>query len=60
MMGIDLLATNLKGILSMKLHRELNITQKSAWYLLHRIGEAFAQQPGELLCGLVEVDETFS
>ena len=58
-MGIYLLATNLKGISSMKLHRELDITQKSAWHMLHRIREAFAQQPGGLFCGSVEVDETF-
>ena len=32
-----LLVTNLKGISSMKLHRELNITQKSVWHLLHRL-----------------------
>ena len=42
----------------MKLHRELNITQKSAWYMLHRIRGAFAQEDG-MLYGEVEVDETF-
>ena len=35
--AICLVATNLKGFASMKLHRALNITQNSAWYMLHRI-----------------------
>ena len=33
--------TNLKGISSMKVHRELGITQKSAWYMMQRIREGF-------------------
>ena len=36
-----LVATNLKGISSMKLHRDLNITQKSAWHLAHRLRKSF-------------------
>ena len=39
--AIFLIATNLKGISSMKLHRDLGITQKSAWFLAHRIRETF-------------------
>ena len=35
------IVTNLKGIFSMKPHRDLGITQKSAWFLAHRIGETF-------------------
>ncbi len=35
-----LFATNLKGVSSMKLHRDLGITQKSAWFMAHRIREA--------------------
>ena len=42
----------------MKLYRDLKITQKSAWYILHRIRESFAIEE-ELLSGTVEVDETF-
>ena len=42
-------ATNLKGVSSMKLHRDLGVTQKTAWRLLHRIREAWAAaQPQEL------------
>ena len=56
--AIFLLATNLKGVSSMKLHRDLGITQKNAWHLLHRIRKAL-QGDVELLAGPVEIDETF-
>ncbi len=40
--GIYLFTTNLKGISSMKLHRELGIGQKAAWFMLHRLHEAYS------------------
>ncbi|MDE0386302.1 MAG: IS1595 family transposase [Defluviicoccus sp.] len=53
-----LVTTNLKGVSSMKLHRDLEITQKSAWHLAHRLRKAFEQgQP--LFSGPVEADETY-
>ena len=39
--AIYLMATSLKGVSSMKIHRDLGITQKSAWHLLHRIRKAW-------------------
>ena len=56
--AIYLLATNLKGVSSMKLHRDLSITQKSAWHLAHRIRETWQDVAGPF-AGPVEVDETF-
>ncbi len=53
-----LLTTGLKGQASMKLHRDLGITQKSAWHLAHRIRETWAKK-NELMAGPVEVDETY-
>ncbi len=50
--------TNLKGISSMKVHRELGITQKSAWYMMQRIREGF-DLGDKILSGPVEVDETY-
>ena len=38
--GIYLFTTNIKGISSMKLHRELGISQKAAWFMLHRLRKA--------------------
>lgn len=53
-----LLVTARKGISSMQLAKEIGVTQKSAWFMLHRLREACA---GELekLQGTVEVDEAF-
>lgn len=56
--AIYLLTTNLKGIASKKLARELGVTQKSAWHLAHRIRKAM-EQPSEPMVGPVEVDETY-
>ena len=56
--GIYLMTTNLKGVSSMKLHRELNITQKSAWFMAQRIREGWVGGR-ETLSGEVEVDETY-
>ena len=50
--------TSLKGVSSMKLHRDLDITQKSAWYLAHRLREAFSGDPNPF-SGPVEVDEVY-
>ena len=53
-----LVATNLKGISSMKLHRDLNITQKSAWHLAHRLRKSF-ENGNVTFSGPIEVDETY-
>lgn len=57
-LAIYILTTNIKGTSSMKLHRDLGITQKAAWFMAHRIREAWATQPGAF-DGPVEVDETY-
>ena len=56
--AIYLVATNLKGVSSMKLHRDLGVTQKTAWHLAHRIRKALGRGEAPFR-GLVEVDETF-
>ena len=50
--------TNLKSVSSMKLHRDLGITQKAAWHMAHRIRETLAVT-GNRFAGPVEVDETY-
>ena len=57
--AVYLLNTGLKGRSSMNLHRDLDITQKSAWYLAHRIREAWEDNGGSLFSGPVETDETY-
>ena len=56
--AIYLEMTSLKGISSMKLHRELGISQKAAWLLLDRPREAMAADDF-LFPGPVEADETY-
>ncbi len=57
--AIYLEMTSLKGVSSMKLHRDIRVTQKTAWFMLHRIREAWACQRQELLAGPVEADEAY-
>ncbi len=48
------------GIPSWELHRALGVTQKTAWFMLHRIRLAMQDDlTGGALSGQVEVDETF-
>lgn len=55
-----LVASNRNGISSWELHRSLGVTQKTAWFLLHRIRLAMQDDlSGGALGGEVEIDETF-
>ena len=40
-MAMYLLTTGIKGTSSMKLYRDLGVTQKTAWFLAHRIRKAW-------------------
>ena len=53
--AIYMVTTNLKSISSMKLYRELGITQKSAWFMLNRIRTLF-EMGDQMLRGMVEAD----
>ncbi len=57
--GIYLVVTNLKSVSSMKLHRDLGVTQKTAWFMLHRIRETWGGGNGTSFAGPVEVDEAY-
>ena len=57
-MAIYLLNTGIKGTSSRKLHRDIGISQKSAWHLAHRIRECWDDTP-ILFDGPVEADETY-
>ena len=53
-------ATNVKGISSMKLHRDLGITQKSAWFMVQRLRESWQILAGaDKMEGPVEIDEVY-
>lgn len=53
-----LLVTARKGISSLQLSKEIGVTQKTAWFLLHRIREACGKELPKLQ-GIVEIDETY-
>ena len=56
--AIYLLTTSLKGVSSMKLHRDLGIAQSSAWHLGHRLRQGWTDFDPPF-SGPVEIDETF-
>ncbi|HVR90661.1 MAG TPA: IS1595 family transposase [Novosphingobium sp.] len=53
-----LMSTSLKGVSSMKLHRDLGVTQKTAWMLAQKIRQGWIDG-SDKLTGHVEVDETY-
>ena len=57
--AIWLIANAKNGISSYEIHRALGITQKSAWFMLHRIREAMKTGTFEKMSGAVEADETY-
>ena len=57
--AIYLYTTSLKSVSSMKLHRDLVITQKAAWHLAQRLREAHKSEDFDLFDGPVEIDETW-
>lgn len=56
--AIYLVTAHKKGISSHQLARDLKITQKSAWFVLHRIRETYNPK-SEVFTNVVEVDETY-
>lgn len=47
------------GVSSYEIHRDVGVTQKTAWFMNHRIRLALGMPSEEKLSGEVEVDETF-
>lgn len=58
-LAIWLVTSHKKGISSMQLAKDIGVTQKTAWFLLHRIRACFGVENGNELEGVVECDETF-
>lgn len=58
MIATYLLSTSLKSVSSMKLHRDLKINQRSAWFLAHRLRVALADK-GSVFVGPTKADETY-
>ena len=54
-----LISSHKKGISSCQLGRDLNVTQKTAWNMLHKIRNLFAQEDNWIFKGKVECDEVY-
>ncbi|MGA2221714.1 MAG: IS1595 family transposase [Verrucomicrobiia bacterium] len=57
-MAVYLLSNTSKGISSVQLAKHVGVTQKTAWFMDHRIRKAMKQNRGQLF-GRIEADETF-
>ena len=58
--AIYLELTSLKSVSSMKLHRDIGVRQATAWFMLHRIRQAWSTtDDGGPFTGPVEVDEAY-
>jgi transposase-like protein len=57
-LAIYLLSTNKKGISSVQLASQLGVTQKTAWFMYHRIRNIYTQKKNKL-SGTIEIDETY-
>ena len=58
LLAMYILTNSKKGVSSIQLAEYLGITQKSAWFLAHRLRESFVQDSTKL-AGIIEVDETY-
>ncbi len=54
-----LIANAKNGVSSYEIHRSIGVTQKTAWFMLHRIRLAMQSESIDQMGGPVEVDETF-
>ena len=59
LVAVWLIVNAKNGISSLELHRSIGVTQKTAWFMLHRIRLAMQTGTFEKLSGEVEADETF-
>jgi transposase-like protein len=59
MMAMWMIVNCKNGVSSYEIHRAIGVTQKTAWFMDHRIRVALGLEPSEKLSGEVEVDETY-
>ncbi len=58
-LALSLILNAKKGLSSYQLQRDLDLNQKTAWYILTRIRAEMSKKGGALLQGIVEADETY-
>lgn len=57
--AIYIATSHKKGISSLQLSKDIGVTQKTAWFILHRIREMLKVKAPQMLNGMVEIDETY-
>ncbi len=57
--AVWMIANDKNGVSSYEVHRALGVTQKTAWFMMHRIRLAMQSNSFEKLQGEVEADETY-
>jgi transposase-like protein len=57
--AIYLISAHKKGISSLQLSRDLDVTQKTAWFINHRVRAMLTDKAPEILQNMVEIDETY-
>ncbi len=57
--AIYMITSNKKGVSSCQLSRDIKVSQKTAWYMLHNIRKTFFQSSEDTLTGTVECDEMY-
>jgi transposase-like protein len=59
LMAMWMIANCKNGVSSWEIHRSLGVTQKTAWFMLHRIRLTMQDYTAGEMCGEVEADETY-
>ena len=58
-LAMYLISCHKKGISSVQLATDIKVTQKTAWFILHKVRTLFAQDDNVVLSGVVECDEMY-
>ena len=58
-MAMYLISSHKTGVSSHQLSRDISVTQKTAWYILHKVRSLYTQSDSVALCGEVECDEMY-
>ena len=58
-MAMYLISSHKKGVSSLQIMRDINVTQKTAWFMLHKIRGLYGQSDSTVLCDEVEIDEMY-
>ena len=58
-MAMYLISSHKKGVSSCQLARDINVTQKTAWFILHKVRGLYGQNDSTVLSNEVEMDEMY-